>query len=97
MVCHAASGQLLAGAGYVQEVRANGGKWLPRGAAVVAAVLVLHGLTTLAWIWVLQRSEHGKISTHGAGIRVGSTGHFFVLEESFTLGCALLVILTSSS
>ena len=34
MVCHAASGQFLAGAGYVEEVRENGGKWLPRGAAV---------------------------------------------------------------
>jgi drug/metabolite transporter (DMT)-like permease len=99
-----AAGQVLFKIG-ANALIENGGKWLSRGGAVVAGALVLYGLTTLAWIWVLQRSELGKIYPLMAlaFVLVPVASHF-IFGESFSwryaVGCVLLVtgiVLTSSS
>lgn len=103
-VCGIAAGQILFKLG-ANALTANGGKLLSTGGAVVTGALVLYGITTIAWIWVLQRSELGKTYPLMAlaFILVPLASHF-IFGESFTwryaLGCALLVagiVLTSSS
>ncbi|MEO5669527.1 MAG: 4-amino-4-deoxy-L-arabinose-phospho-UDP flippase [Ramlibacter sp.] len=103
-VCGIASGQILFKLG-ANALVANGGKLFSAGGAVVAGALALYGVTTIAWIWVLQRSELGKTYPLMAiaFILVPLASHF-IFGESFTwryaLGCALLVagiVLTSSS
>jgi drug/metabolite transporter (DMT)-like permease len=103
-VCGIATGQVLFKVG-ANALRENGGKLLSTGGAVVVAAIMLYGLMTLAWIWVLQRSELGKIYPLMAlaFILVPVASHF-LFGESFTwryaLGVVLLVtgiVLTSSS
>jgi drug/metabolite transporter (DMT)-like permease len=103
-VCGIAAGQVLFKIG-ANALTENGGKLLSRGGAVVAAALVLYAVTTLAWIWVLQRSELGKIYPLMAlaFILVPVASHF-LFGESFSwrygVGCVLLVagiVLTSGS
>jgi len=103
-VCGIAAGQILFKLG-ADALVANGGKLLSAGGAVVAGALVLYGVTTLAWIWVLQRADLGKTYPLMAlaFILVPLASHF-IFGESFTwryvLGCALLVagiVLTSGS
>lgn len=103
-VCGIAAGQVLFKLG-ANALVANGGKLASTGGAVVAAALALYGVTTLAWIWVLQRAELGKIYPLMAlaFILVPIASHF-LFGETFTwryaVGCALLVagiVLTSSS
>lgn len=99
-----AAGQVLFKMG-ANALLENGGKWLSRGGAVVAGALVLYALTTLAWIWVLQRSELGKIYPLMAlaFVLVPVASHL-IFGESFSwryaVGSVLLVtgvVLTSSS
>jgi drug/metabolite transporter (DMT)-like permease len=99
-----AAGQLLFKIG-ADGLTQAGGRLLSTGGAVLAAALVLYGLTTVAWVWVLQRAELGKTYplTALAFVLVPLASHF-VLGESFSpryaIGCALLVagvVLTTSS
>ena len=103
-VCGIAAGQILFKLG-ANSLNTNGGRLLSAGGAVLAGALALYGLTTIAWIWVLQRSDLGKTYPLMAlaFILVPLASHFF-FGESFTwryaIGCALLVagiVLTSSS
>jgi drug/metabolite transporter (DMT)-like permease len=99
-----AAGQVLFKLGANALIQ-DGGKWLSRGGAVVAVAVVLYALTTLAWIWVLQRAELGKIYPLMAlAFILVPVASYFVFGESFSLryaiGCVLLVagvVLTSSS
>ncbi|MEO7390775.1 MAG: EamA family transporter [Ramlibacter sp.] len=103
-VCAIAAGQILFKLG-ANSLNANGGRLLSTGGAVLAGALALYGLTTIAWIWVLQRSDLGKTYPLMAlaFILVPLASHF-LFGESFTwryaMGCALLVagiVLTSSA
>ena len=103
-VCGIAVGQVLFKLG-ADALLGNGGRLVSRGGGIVAAALVLYAVTTLAWIWVLQRSELGKIYPLMAlaFVLVPVASHF-MFGESFTwryvIGSALLVagiVLTSSS
>jgi len=103
-VCGIAGGQILFKMG-ANALVANGGKLISTGGAIVAAALALYGVTTLAWIWVLQRSDLGKTYPLMAlaFILVPVASHFFFGESfswRYALGCALLVtgiVLTSGS
>ena len=99
-----AAGQLLFKIG-ADGLTASGGRLLSTGGAVLAGALALYGLTTIAWIWVLQRADLGKTYplTALAFVLVPVASHF-VLGESFTpryaIGCVLLVagiVLTTTS
>lgn len=103
-VCGIAAGQVLFKLA-ANSLAANGGRLLSTGGAILASAFVLYGLTTLAWVWVLQRSELGKIYPLMAlaFILVPVASHF-VFGEAFTwryaIGCVLLVagvVLTSST
>jgi drug/metabolite transporter (DMT)-like permease len=99
-----AIGQILFKAG-ANSLTANGGKWLSTGGAVIASALVLYAVTTLAWIWVLQRAELGKTYPFMAlAFVIVPLASHYIFGESFSwrygLGCVLLVagvVLTSSS
>lgn len=99
-----AIGQVLFKVG-ANALAANGGKLVSSGGAVIVAALALYGVTTLAWIWVLQRSELGKIYPLMAlaFILVPLASHFLFGEAfswRYAAGCVLLVagiVLTSSS
>jgi drug/metabolite transporter (DMT)-like permease len=99
-----AAGQLLFKWG-ADGLTASGGRLLSTGGAVLATALALYAATTVAWIWVLQRSELGKIYplTALAYVLVPLASHF-MLGESFApryvIGCMLLVagiVLTTTS
>jgi drug/metabolite transporter (DMT)-like permease len=103
-VCGISSGQILFKMG-ANALVANGGRLFSMGGAIVAAALALYGVTTLAWIWVLQRSDLGKTYPLMAlaFILVPVASHYF-FGESFTwryaFGCVLLVtgiVLTSGT
>ena len=99
-----AAGQVLFKFG-ADELNAAGGKLVSTGGLVLAAALALYGVATVAWIWVLQRSELGKTYPLMAlaFVLVPLASHV-VFGESFSwryaVGCALLVagvVLTTSS
>ena len=99
-----AIGQVLFKVG-ANALNASGGRLASTGGLVLAAALALYAVATLAWIWVLQRSELGKAYPFMAlaFILVPIASHF-VFGESFSwryaVGCALLVagvVLTTSS
>ena len=103
-VCGIATGQILFKLG-ANALLASGGRLLSMGGAIVAGALTIYALTTVAWIWVLQRSELGKTYPLMAlaFILVPIASHF-VFGESFTwryaFGCVLLVtgiVLTSGT
>lgn len=103
-VCGIAAGQLLFKLA-ANAFATNAGKSWYIGGAILAFAMVLYGFTTLAWVWVLQRSELGKIYPLMAlaFILVPVASHF-AFGEAFTwryaIGCVLLVagvVLTSSS
>jgi drug/metabolite transporter (DMT)-like permease len=99
-----ATGQVLFKLG-ANGLNAAGGKLLSPGGFVLAGALVLYALTTVAWVWVLQRSELGKTYPFMAlAFIVVPIASHFVFGESFTwryaIGCGLLVagvVLTTSS
>lgn len=102
-VCGIAAGQILFKMA-ANSFASNGGKLLSAGGVILFSALALYGLTTLAWIWVLQRAELGKIYPLMAlaFILVPLASHF-LFGEAFTwryaIGCALLVagvVLTAS-
>lgn len=103
-VCGIAAGQVLFKLA-ANALAANGGKLWSTGGAILGSALVLYGVTTLAWVWVLQRAELGKIYPLMAlaFVLVPVASHF-VFGEAFTwrygVGCVLLVagvVLTSST
>lgn len=95
-VCGIAAGQVLFKLA-ANALAANGGRLWSAGGAILGSALVLYGLTTLAWVWVLQRAELGKIYPLMAlaFILVPVASHF-IFGEPFTwryvVGCVLLVV-----
>jgi drug/metabolite transporter (DMT)-like permease len=103
-VCGIATGQILFKLA-ANAMAANGGKFWSGGGAILGSALLLYGFTTLAWIWVLQRSELGKIYPMMAlaFVLVPVASHFVfgeTLSWRYGVGCVLLVtgvVLTSST
>ncbi|MBV1837394.1 EamA family transporter [Acetobacter estunensis] len=64
--------------------------------AVLTAALALYGITTIGWVWVLQRAELGRVYPFMAlaFVIVPVLSHFF-LHESFNrqymLGVGLII------
>jgi len=95
VICCVAFGQLLFKIGADLYTRHDGAILSPAG-AVLGAALLLYAVTTLGWIWVLQRSELGKIYPLMAlSFVVVPLASHFVLGEQFSwrygLGCAFIV------
>lgn len=95
VVCGMAAGQLLFKFGADLLNRHDGAILSPAG-AVLGAALALYGLTTVGWIWVLQRSDLGKIYPLMAlsFVLVPLASHLLLGEQfswRYGLGCALIV------
>lgn len=43
------------------SLQQTGSFFAPKTAAVLFAALVLYGVTTIAWVWVLQKVELGRV------------------------------------
>lgn len=56
----------------------------PRGLAVLTGALLLYGLTTLAWVWVLQKLPLGRVYPLMAlAFVLVPIGSHFMFGESF--------------
>ena len=69
----------------------------PKTAVLLFTALAIYGVTTLAWIWVLQKLELGKIYPLMAlAFVLVPLGSYFVLGERFHsqyfLGVALILV-----
>lgn len=91
-----ATGQLLfkAGATLLSE---SGSFFSPKTAAVLFLAFTIYGLTTLAWIWTLQKTDLGKIYPLMAlSFVLVPIGSYFFLGELFRpqyfLGVTLIMI-----
>jgi drug/metabolite transporter (DMT)-like permease len=96
LVCVAgiAAGQLLFKL-CAESLRVEG-PWATRTVVLFAAAMALYGTTTLAWIWVLQRAELGKIYPLMAlaFVFVPLASHWLFGERfsmNYVLGIALIV------
>ncbi len=75
----------------------TGSLFSPETIKTLGAALVLYGLTTVAWVWVLQKAELGKVYPFMAlaFVLVPLASHF-VLGERFQpqyfVGVSLIVI-----
>jgi drug/metabolite transporter (DMT)-like permease len=72
------------------------GLWATKTLLLFAAAMALYGTTTLAWIWVLQRAELGKIYPLMAlaFVFVPLAGYWLFGERfsiSYAIGIALIV------
>jgi drug/metabolite transporter (DMT)-like permease len=77
-------------------MRQGGGALDPRGLLILCMALALYGLTTLAWVWVLQRVELGRVYPLMAlAFVLVPIGSHFLLGERFSaqyvVGVALIV------
>lgn len=65
-----------------------------KAALVLLAALALYGITTLAWVWVLQKADLGKIYPLMAlAFAIVPVGSYFVFGERFSLQYVLGVLL----
>lgn len=90
-----ASGQMLFKLS-AASLSKTGSLFAPQTAALLSASLVLYGVMTLAWIWVLQKAELGRIYPLMAlaFIIVPLGSHFFFGEKfqpMYFLGVALIM------
>ena len=57
-----------------------------RGAVILLAALVLYGVTTLGWVWVLQKVNLGKVYPIMAlAFVLVPMGSYFIFGERFSL------------
>jgi drug/metabolite transporter (DMT)-like permease len=68
----------------------------PKTAAILFAALALYGATTIAWVWVLQKVELGKVYPFMAlaFVLVPLGSHFFFGERfqlQYFIGIAMIV------
>ena len=72
---------------------ARDGLWAPSPLLVLLAALVLYGVTTLAWVWVLKNAELGKIYPLMAlAFVLVPLASYFVFGERFDLRYGLGVV-----
>jgi drug/metabolite transporter (DMT)-like permease len=69
----------------------------PKTAAILFAALALYGITTIAWVWVLQKLELGRVYPLMAmAFVLVPLGSHFILGERFQpqyfVGVALIMI-----
>ncbi len=69
----------------------------PHTVLILFSALVLYGVTTIAWVWVLQKIELGRIYPLMAmAFALVPLGSYFFLGEKFTpqyfLGITLIVV-----
>jgi drug/metabolite transporter (DMT)-like permease len=74
----------------------TGSFFSPKTAAILFAALALYGATTIAWVWVLQKVELGKVYPLMAlAFILVPLGSHFIFGERFQLqyfiGIALIV------
>ena len=75
----------------------TGSFFAPKTAAMLFAALVLYGLTTIAWIWVLQKVELGRVYPFMAlAFILVPLGSYWILGERFQpqyfVGVSLIMI-----
>ena len=65
----------------------NSGTWFdPRGLVLLFVALTLYGITTLAWVWVLQKLELGRAYPIMAlAFVLVPIGSYFVFGERFQI------------
>lgn len=76
---------------------ASGSFFAPKTATILLAAFALYGLTTIAWVWVLQKVELGRVYPlmAMAFILVPLGSHFFFGERfqpQYFIGIALIMI-----
>ena len=69
----------------------------PKTAAILVTALALYGITTIAWVWVLQKVELGRVYPLMAlAFILVPLGSHFILGERFQsqyfVGVALIMI-----
>ncbi|PKM13088.1 MAG: 4-amino-4-deoxy-L-arabinose-phospho-UDP flippase [Gammaproteobacteria bacterium HGW-Gammaproteobacteria-3] len=69
----------------------------PKTAAILFAALALYGITTLAWVWVLQKAELGRVYPLMAlAFILVPLGSYLVFDERFQIqyfvGVALIMV-----
>jgi drug/metabolite transporter (DMT)-like permease len=75
----------------------TGSFFAPQTATILLSALVLYGITTIAWVWILQKTELGRVYPLMAlaFILVPMGSHFFFGERfqpQYFVGVALIVI-----
>jgi drug/metabolite transporter (DMT)-like permease len=75
----------------------TGSYFAPKTAVTLFSALVLYGVTTIAWVWVLQKIELGKVYPLMAlAFILVPLGSHFILGERFQpqylVGVALIMI-----
>ena len=73
------------------------GLYNSRTLTIFAGAIILYGITNLVWIWVLQRSELGKIYPLMAlAFILVPLSSYFIFEERFSMqyifGIALIAV-----
>lgn len=69
----------------------------PKTLSLLLAALFLYGVTTIAWVWVLQKIELGKVYPYMAlaFVLVPIASHFFFGENyssNYYIGIVLIVV-----
>lgn len=75
----------------------TGSFFAPKTAAILFAALVLYGITTIAWVWVLQKVDLGRVYPLMAlAFVLVPLGSHLILGERFQpqyfVGVALIII-----
>lgn len=91
-----AVGQLLFKSG-AMALTAAGSWYAPRAALALFAAVSLYGITSLAWVWVLQKAELGRVYPLMAlAFVLVPVGSYLVFGERFQwqyfLGVALIML-----
>ncbi len=79
------------------SIEQTGSYFAPKTAALLFAALTLYGVTTLAWIWVLQKVELGQVYPLMAlAFILVPLGSYFILGEHFQaqyfIGVSLIMV-----
>jgi len=80
-----------------QHASQEGGLLAPKPALILLCALALYAASTLAWVWMLQKTELGRIyPVMALSFVLVPAGSHFLFGESFTarycMGVALIVV-----
>ncbi len=77
-------------------MHSSGNVFHPRSLIILFAAFVLYGVTTLAWVWVLQKLELGRAYPLMAlAFVLVPIGSYFVFDERFQLQYFIGIFLIS--
>lgn len=90
-----AAGQILFKLG-ATSLNQTGSCFVPKTAGILIAALILYGIATIAWVWVLQKIDLGRVYPLMAlAFVIVPLGSHFILGERFPLqyffGVAMIV------